>query len=646
MNGKTTPLELLAPARDLPTAMAAIDCGADAVYIGGPGFGARAAAVNSMKDIEALARYAGQFHARTYLTLNTLLFDSELERARTMAWDAYRAGADALIIEDMGLLEMDLPPIEIHASTQCDIRTPEKARFLDDCGFSQLVLARELSLEEIAAVRAAVPRARLEFFVHGALCVSYSGQCYLSCAETGRSANRGECAQPCRLAYDVYDFMGREIVRGKHVLSLKDNDQSENLEALVRAGVTSFKIEGRLKDAAYVKNVTAYYREKLDALIQKMPGFAKASLGESSPGFVPDPEKTFHRSQTDYFVHGRQDDIAQLDTPKSTGSFFGTVCYVKKRPFTVVVRAKGTAANGDGLFYTDQAGRDLGFRVNRARGAGRGMVEIVPWGDAGALSALAPGAKLFRNYDYAFEKALAGSRPRRTMVVDFEAELKDGRLVLRASAEGASAESSAEGPFEKAPEGAPALSKMRAQCGKTGSTPFKMGRFSALFASEETPLVPLRQMNALRRGVLLALSRRIAAQKPGPVLLKACPCLLEGAPEDFRLNASNRLAVKFWKEHGAKNIQKAFEISQKGIDLRTAELMRCRHCVRRSLGLCPRTLKGDVRAKAAFKAANGGHLKPEPLVLVDSKGRKLLARFDCRRCEMTISLAAGASSRR
>src|SRR5690606_16515586 len=308
-------LELLAPARDADIGIEAINHGADAVYIGGPGFGARATADNSVQDIARLVRHAHRYNSRIFVTLNTILRDDELEPARKMAWQVYEAGADALIIQDMGLLEIDLPPIQLHASTQTDIRTPEKARFLQDVGLSQIVLARELGLAQIAAIRAATDPARttLEFFVHGALCVAYSGQCYISHAHTGRSANRGDCNQACRLPYEVLDGQGRILAHEKHVLSMKDNNQTDNMRALVDAGVRSFKIEGRYKDMAYVKNITAHYRKILDEIIEErefsdMP-LARSSSGTTTFTFTPDPNQNFNREFTDYFVNGRKDDI-------------------------------------------------------------------------------------------------------------------------------------------------------------------------------------------------------------------------------------------------------------------------------------------------------------------------------------------------
>ena len=353
-------LELLAPARDAAIGIEAINHGADAVYIGGPSFGARSSADNSVPEIARLVRHAHRFNSRVFVTLNTILRDDELAPARQLAWQLYDVGVDALIIQDMGLLEIDLPPIQLHASTQTDIRTPEKARFLQDVGLSQLVLARELGLPQIAAIRAAIDPARctLEFFVHGALCVAYSGQCYISQAHTGRSANRGECSQACRLPYQVIDGSGRFVAHDKHVLSMKDNNQSENLAALVDAGVRSFKIEGRYKDMAYVKNITAHYRKLVDNLIDARQlsnqPLARASSGSTTFTFTPDPKQNFNREFTDYFVPGRQTDIGAFDSPKNPGQPIGHVTQVGPNWVEIETSAADTVLhNGDGLCYYD-----------------------------------------------------------------------------------------------------------------------------------------------------------------------------------------------------------------------------------------------------------------------------------------------------
>ena len=347
------PIELLAPAKNLECGMEAINHGADAVYIGAPRFGARAAAGNSLEDIEALVRYAHLYRVRIYVTVNTILKDEELAETEKMIWDLYRIGVDALIVQDMGITRLNLPPIPLHASTQMDNRTPQKVKFLAEAGFRQVVLARELTLDEIAKIHAACPETPLEVFVHGALCVSYSGQCYVSQACFGRSANRGECAQFCRLSFDMVDADGKTIARGKHLLSLKDMNQSENLEALLDAGASSLKIEGRLKDVAYVKNVTAYYRQKLDAIFKRRKEYIRASSGTVRLAFRPQLDKSFSRGFTDYFLHGRTPDIFSFYTPKSLGEEMGVVKEVRGNYFTVA--GVKPFSNGDGLCYLDEA---------------------------------------------------------------------------------------------------------------------------------------------------------------------------------------------------------------------------------------------------------------------------------------------------
>ena len=641
------PLELLAPARDTDVARAAIDHGADAVYIGGPGFGARASAGNSLASIESFAAWAKNYHARIYLTLNTVLFQNEIEEARQLAWDAYRAGVDALIIQDLGLLELDLPPVELHASTQCDIRTPEKAWFLDSLGFNQMVLARELTLAEVARCREAVDRARIEFFVHGALCVSYSGRCYLSCAECGRSANRGECAQPCRLPYTVYDGTGRLLARNKHVLSLMDNDQSANLEKLIEAGVTSFKIEGRLKDAAYVKNITAYYREKLDKLIAAHTNDAwrAASLGHCTFTFTPDPARTFHRGETDYFVNGRRRVIAELDTPKSTGERIGRVVRLNHNPDTVDIKTEAEIANGDGLVYLDDHEELRGLAVNRAEDLQNGTVRLFIRDRLTAHPALKPGVTLNRNKDRVFAKTLAGDTSRRAIDTTLTFAFTDKELRVTAQACGAAGE--ARMPFDCQA----ARDQERTRTGiinalkKTGGTIFDAADVQIEApAGSHLPFVPVSALNNLRREALTKLQDAVAASHPKPQLRHEPldNASFKDAALDFTANAANSFAETFWRKQGVIAIASAAETDP--AVLKDAEnLMHTRHCIRMALGLCPRLLKGDEEAKARFKERNGGHLKPEPLYLTDSKGHRLIARFHCKPCEMTIGFAPAGS---
>ena len=414
-------LELLSPARTADIGIEAIQHGADAVYIGGPSFGARSTADNSVQDIARLVQHAHRFHSRIFVTLNTILRDDELESARKLAWQLYDAGVDALIIQDMGLLEIDLPPIQLHASTQTDIRTPEKAKFLQDAGLSQIVLARELTLPQIAAIRDAVDpdRTILEFFVHGALCVAYSGQCYISHAHTGRSANRGDCSQACRLPYEVKDSTGRIVAHDKHVLSMKDNNQSDNLRALIDAGCRSFKIEGRYKDMAYVKNITAHYRRLFDEILNERPELAPASHGKTTFSFTPDPDQNFNREFTDYFVQGRKEDIGAFDTPKNPGQPIGWVH--KVAPDHLEISTDDPAAvihNGDGLCYYDLQKELVGLQINRAEPAGqKGHWKLWPKDPMAGFKDLRKGVQVNRNRDMSWVRTLEKKSAERRMGV-------------------------------------------------------------------------------------------------------------------------------------------------------------------------------------------------------------------------------------
>jgi putative protease len=432
-------LELLAPAKNADIGIEAIRHGADAVYVGGPAFGARYGAGNTVADIERLVAFAHRFHAKIFVTLNTILRDDELEAARRMAWQMYEAGVDALIVQDMGLLELDLPPIQLHASTQTDIRTPEKAQFLAEVGFSQMVLARELSLPEIHAIRAKVGSGDtangaaplLEFFIHGALCVAFSGQCYISHAHTGRSANRGECSQACRLPYNLEDKQGRIVAFDKHLLSMKDNDQSANLRLLADAGIRSFKVEGRLKDVAYVKNTTAHYRQLLDRIIEDAPDqYSRASSGRCSFSFTPRPEKTFNRGATDYFVNGRQPDIGAFDTPSFAGEASGTITRIG--PDWFEVDSEEQFANGDGISYLSRGRKLAGLRINVAKRVGQSQ-RLFPNEMPEDPEGFKVGVEILRNRDQAFERLLEKQSAERRIAVTVElTETADGfALVLR-----------------------------------------------------------------------------------------------------------------------------------------------------------------------------------------------------------------------
>ena len=399
-------IELLSPAKDVEVGIAAINHGADAVYIGGPDFGAREKASNTIEDIERLCRHAALFDAKVYVTLNTLLYDNELERARKMAYDCWNAGVDALIVQDMKLLQLDMPPIPLHASTQCDNMTLEKVQQLEQLGFEQVVLGRELSLKQIKEIRekTTVP---LEFFVHGALCVSHSGQCYLSQYIGHRSANRGACAQPCRLPWDLLDADGKELIKNRHLLCLKDLNNSAHLEELIDAGITSFKIEGRLKDADYVKNVTAYYRQKLDALFSRRPDLQQASHGHCSYSFEVNPEKSFNRGFTDYFINGRQKGIGSPFTPKSMGEYIGKVEWCN--PLRMEIETDKALHNGDGLCFLNQDNELVGLRADVANG---NMVSCNR--PHGAFR----GAKIYRNLDIEWQKQVDASTGNRKIDIN------------------------------------------------------------------------------------------------------------------------------------------------------------------------------------------------------------------------------------
>ena len=493
-------LELLAPARDADTGIAAIEHGADAVYIGGPSFGARQAAGNSLDDIARLCDYAHRWNARVFMALNTLFRDDEIEAARSLAFDAKKAGVDVLILQDMGLLMGPLPDIEIHASTQCDIRTPEKAAFLEKVGFSQLVLARELDLDAIRAVRSALTKARIEFFVHGALCVSYSGQCYMSEAMLGRSANRGACAQLCRLPYDVSTEDGTVLAQRSHILSLKDNDQRSNLEALIDAGVSSFKIEGRLKDVQYVKNITALYRKEIDAILARRPELCRSSAGETTFRFTPDAAKTFRRGATDYFVHGRDFskpyDLAQTESPKNTGDPVARVLRIDPKRLLVDALPGVSLANGDGLTYEAADEEIHGLSVNRAEREGNHWA-LYPRERTSQLDGLRTGSILSRNRDQAFEKILSGKTAERRIPVTATFTVEEDALTLLLTDGTSTGFAEVAMDLEAPSDAEENRARLAQNLGKMGDTDY---RIAELFIPEDLDVfVPASIANQLRR---------------------------------------------------------------------------------------------------------------------------------------------------
>src|SRR5574343_117535 len=498
------PLELLAPAKNADFGIEAIKHGADAVYIGGPAFGARYGAGNDVAEIKRLCDFAHRYRAKVFVALNTILRDDELEASRQLAWQLYEAGADALIIQDMGLLEMDLPPIQLHASTQTDNRNSEKVKFLEDAGFSQVVLARECSLNEIIKF-ASHSTVALEYFVHGALCVAYSGQCYISEAHTGRSANRGECSQACRLPYTLVDDKGKTITENQHLLSMKDNNQTDNMLELARAGVCSFKIEGRLKDLSYVKNITAHYRELLDDIIAKNPEFTRASSGRSTYTFTPQPDKTFNRGYTDYFAGGRQDDIGAFDTPAFVGELIGEVAEIGDG--WLVVNTDQTFHNGDGVCFYDAHGEVAGMRINRVEGN-----KLFP---AELPEDLPEGATLFRNRAQASARALEkDSADRRVSVTPVLSETDTGIALTLTDEDGVSATVNLEiGPksaWQTAQNPDAARAKLKENLGKFGNTMFVAE--PAELQLTQAWFLPVGAVNALRRE---ATEKREAARLAG-----------------------------------------------------------------------------------------------------------------------------------
>ncbi|MDR3016840.1 MAG: U32 family peptidase [Delftia acidovorans] len=627
-------LELLSPARDADIGIEAVNHGADAVYIGGPAFGARATAGNDIRDLQRLINHAHRFGSRIFITLNTILRDDELEAARKMAWQIYEAGADALIIQDMGLLELDLPPIQLHASTQTDIRTPEKARFLQDAGLSQIVVARELDLQQIAAVRAATDPARttIEFFVHGALCVAYSGQCYITHAHTGRSANRGDCNQACRLPYEVLDASGRIIAHEKHVLSMKDNNQSDNLRALIDAGVRSFKIEGRYKDMGYVKNITAHYRKLLDEIIEEREfsdtPLARSSSGSTSFSFTPDPDQNFNREFTDYFVNGRKEDIGAFDTPKTPGRAIGWVTKVGENFVEIETSSRDTELhNGDGLCYYDLQKELVGLQINRAESvdAKKSLWRLFPKDPIAGFKDLRKGLEVNRNRDMAWVRTLDKKSSDRR--IGLWAELKetpDGFALTLTDEDGFTATAAIVQEHQAATDAARAEATLREQLGRFGATIFSVHDIGLQLS--QPWFVPASALNQLRRDAVAALE---AARQAGFVRLpRALPVEPPAPfPEDtltYLANVYNQKAHDFYVKHGVKIIDAAYESKEEEGEV---SLMITKHCVRFSMSLCPKQAKGVIGVKGTIKA--------EPLQLINGK-EKLTLRFDCKPCEMHV----------
>ncbi len=621
-------LELLAPAKNAAVGIEAILHGADAVYIGGPGFGARVEAANAFEDIRKLTEFAHRFNARVYMTLNTIVNDEERKDAVRLAHLAYENGVDALIVQDMGILASELPPIQLHASTQCDVRTPEKARFLESVGFSQVVLAREMNLAEIARCFKALQSARIEYFIHGALCVSYSGQCYASFAATGRSANRGACAQLCRLPYSVYTENGRELLRDRHVLSLKDNNQTENLEVLIDAGVRSFKIEGRLKDASYVKNITAHYRQALDAILAKRADLKRSSDGVSYIDFTPDPAKAFNRGFTDYFTRERHHDMAVFETPKNTGEKIGEIVRVNND--ALEVKSREVIHNADGLTYLTREKTLMGFAVNRAEEIRQGVWRLT-LRDRPILKKhpqLAPGMTLYRNRDQAWEELLSKPTAKRLigLKAHFRADEKGFSLELTDERDNSASVHLDNPSAQKASHIEQNRLNIEKNLKKTGGTDFEI---KSLQIDDEGYFAPASIVNQMRREALEEMSkvRLLHFQRLAPA--RVTENLPYPDATDFRANVLNEKAVLFYERHGAKIKEPALET---GCIRREVPLMVTKHCVRYALGLCLKDNIEKVKADPNLKS----RFKPDPLIL-KSGPNVYRATFDCKKCEMTLT---------
>lgn len=598
-----TYLELLAPARTADIGKAAIDCGADAVYIAGPAFGARAAAGNSVEDIRDLCAYAHRYGARIFVTVNTIIYEDELEEARKLVRDLAGAGVDALIVQDPAVIEMARGTgMALHASTQCAIRTPEKAKFIESLGYGRIVLERQLSLEQVCAIREAVS-AEIEFFVHGALCVCYSGQCYLSEYLTGRSANRGECAQACRSRYDLLDGNGKVLMKDKALLSLKDYNLLHRLEDLADAGVCSFKIEGRLKSESYVRNVVTAYNQALNALIEKCPQkYSRASFGHVSGGVAPDLEKTFNRGYTELFIDGNRGKWSSMDVPTHLGEYAGEVSSITRDG--IVLRSSALdLSNGDGFAFL--SGNEIvGFRADVADGLT--LRCRVP-------EELRVGTKLYRNISAKFQKRLEASAPVREMTVFTTVRLSGNTIGVTARAE-----DGREAAVSLTADNGPARDRERMLSVIAGQIAKRSGHYSFLepeiHAEGEVPFMTSAFLNGIRREI----AQELDGMQVHAVPLKLGAVSEESAPRElsYKANVANSVDRAIYAKRGAERMEDAYEISHRD----GAELMRSKYCVRHELGLCPKQ----------------GKNKPEPLYLLNA-GKRLRLDFHCAECEMTVT---------
>ena len=600
-------IELLAPAKDLESGIAAINYGADAVYIGGPKFGARAAAGNSLEDIKQLIEYAHTFFAKVYVTINTILYDHELNDVQITIHQLYQIGVDAIIIQDMGILEMDLPPIPLFASTQTNNYTWQKIKFLEDAGIQRVILARELSLDQIKKIRSKT-NVDLEFFIHGALCVSLSGQCYFSHAINKGSANRGTCAQPCRSYYSLKDNAGKTIIKNKHLLSLKDLNLTDHINELIDAGITSFKIEGRLKDINYVKNITSHYRKQIDLALEKREGFQKQSSGEVYTDFNPDPEITFNRGFTNYFSKGRTNKIASFNTPKSIGKEIGEIKYVTPSYFSI--ESKFQLNNGDGICFFNDSGILQGLNLNKVENSKIYTDKTI---------GLKPENTIYRNYDHHFNKQLSNSKTKRKISVNIEIkEISKGISIIATDADNIKINWIYEKETEIAKNPELAIRNIKKQFAKTGDSVFKTENVTVHI---DNPLFfTISELNELRRKTfeLLKNERTIKYQK-NPLQIEKTSHQYPENNLDYKGNVLNQYAINFYKRHGVKTIDSAFEVQS---NFESKEIMITRHCIKYQLEACSKYNSNEKKLD-------------EPLYLEDNN-RKYKLEFDCKNCLMKV----------
>lgn len=600
-------IELLAPAKDLQCGVEAINHGADAIYIGAPKFSARAAAGNSLTDIEQLCNYAHKFGAKVHVALNTILYDNELPEAQQLIRQLYEVGTDVLIMQDLGLLQLELPPLELHASTQMDNRTIEKVQLLEQIGFSRVVLARELSIPQMAEIRKH-STIELEAFVHGALCVSYSGRCYLSEATLNRSANRGKCAQLCRIPYSLIDANGETIVKNKHLLSLKDMDRSDFLLPMIKAGISSFKIEGRLKGVEYVKNITAYYRQKLDQILAEN-NYQKSSYGKVSILFTPDPTRTFHRGKTPFFPTENKKQISQWETSKSIGQFIGTI--LEKKHNYLKIKTDKEINNGDGFIFFDKDGNIQGFRANKVE-----KDTIFPL----EMPQISLNQKIYRNYDHQFLKQLKNKTAERKIAlkivvaetnIGFKFHIKDER--------GLNFYHEIQTEKQLAKQTEKANNQWQIQLSKLGSTPYYLQ--SIALQLTQAYFIPASLISQWRTELVDLINQKweefTTQQKtllPTPTLTKH----YDNLQATYLQNILNKKAETTYRTLGYTQIQPAFEaVAPTG----KVPLMFCKYCIKYELGGCPQN---------TFQK-----LPPEPWFL-QSKNIKIQLQFDCKNCEMRL----------